>query len=100
MVQAVGRDFSDRRRQFGRGDIRGLKKCVVIGQFLHLPVSGIHQIAAAIAQIDTPQTRHAVEQAVAIAVPKIYPLAARNDARALCIQSGGIGERMQMMGAV
>ena len=71
-----GRDLggkADGRRR------RGLEEGVVKGQFLHLLGGDIGELGAAIADVDAPQPRHAIENTIAVAVINITALGMRDD---------------------
>jgi hypothetical protein len=53
-----------------------------------------------VAEIRGPQTGHAVENAVALAIPNIGPVTADNDARAAGPQRFVAGEWVEMMESV
>jgi len=67
---------------------------------LLLPIGGIAQLAAAVADVYTPQPGHAVENPVAVAVPQVHTFGARDHARAFFVQRLGIGKRMPVMAAI
>ena len=70
---------------------------IVIGELPHLIGGGLNDLLAAIADIDTPKTGHAIENAVAVAVPNIAPIALGNDPQFGVRQGSVIGERVPMM---
>ncbi len=75
----------------------GLKEGVVIGQFAHLPSGDISKFVAAIADIDTPQTGHCIQQFVAFAVGQGHALGTGDNAHAFCRQLVSGGERMHVV---
>jgi hypothetical protein len=95
------------RRQLGQlggegdgGDMRCLEEGVVIGQLVHLRLGHFAQFAAAIADIDTPQPRHPVDDPVALGVGQPHPLGRFHDPRAFAGQRGVLGERVHVVGGV
>ena len=85
-------------QQFGQLDGRrrgGLEEGVVERQLAHLPRGGIDQRALAVADVDAPQAGHRVEDLVAVAVPQVDVVGARDDARALAGQRLEVGEGVQ-----
>ena len=68
MRQAVLRQAGDFLCEQHRGRRSGFEEGVVERQFQHLVACDVGQFGAAIADIDTPQARHAVEDAVAVAI--------------------------------
>ncbi len=100
VVQIAGRQFRDLRGERDRGHMRGLEEGVVIAQLLHLPRGDLGQFLAAIADVDAPEARHAVDDLLALAVGQPDALAARDDARALPGQRGILGEGMHVMRGV
>ena len=80
--------------------MRGLEEGVVERQLEHLLVGRLGKLAAAMADIRRPQAGHAVENALALAVPKVRSVAADDDARAACPQRSVAGERVQMVKSV
>ena len=83
--------------QFCRRAVGGLEKGVVVRQLIHLLVRNVCQFLAAIAQIDTPQTRHAVDDLVALFVPQVHAVGFGDNTGAFVVKAAGIGERMQMV---
>ena len=54
--------------QFHRGLVGTLEKIVVVGQFLQLCVDRVDDAFLAVAQVAAPQSRHAIEHPVTVAV--------------------------------
>ena len=76
------------RRQFGYlpgeqhgGRRRAAEERIVVGQLVHLPERSLGELASAVADIDAPQSRHAVEDLVALAVVDEMPVGAHDHAR-------------------
>ncbi len=61
---------------------------------------GIGQLAAAVADVRGPEAGHAVENALAFAVPDVGTIALDDDARSAAPQRLVIGEGMEMMQGV
>ena len=100
-LEAGRRQLGEPRGELDRGRRRALEEGVVIGQQLHLAARRLDELGAAVAEVDAPQPRHAVEDPVALAVPQPAALGAGDDARARAARElGGIGERVQVMAAV
>ena len=78
----------------------GAKEGVVERQLEHLPVAGLGELLPAVAEIGRPQACHAVENALALAVPNIGPVAAHDDARAASAERLVIGEGVQVVKSV
>ncbi len=97
VVEVRRRDLGQQGRQLGSGRVAGLEEEVVIGQLLHLAGGGVHQLLAAIAQVDAPQAGHAVQNALAFGVFQIDALGPGDDAAAFLVQCLKIGKRMQVM---
>jgi hypothetical protein len=98
LVQPFRGDFGELRRELDRRRRRGLEEGVVVGQLEHLPVGGLGQLLAAIADVDAPQPGHAVEHAVAFRVLEPDALGLGNDAAAALLgQRLVIGEGVQVV---
>ena len=65
-----------------RGRRRRLEEGVVVGQLQHLVVGGLGQLGPAVADIDAPEPRHAVEDRVPLPVIDGRALGAGDDAAA------------------
>ena len=100
VVEMGRRDLGQQGRQFGGGGMAGLEEEVVIGQLLHLSGGGIHQLLAAITQVDAPQARHPVQDAAPVGVFQIDPLGLGDDAAALLVQGLKVGEGMQVVAGI
>ena len=83
MVQITGGHLGNLGGKGYGGDMAGLEEGVVIGQLFHLGCGGGGQFLAAIADVDAPQARHAVDDAVAFGVGQPDTLGRFHDARAL-----------------
>ncbi len=77
--------------------MRALEEIVVVRQFTQLLGRRIDQLLAAVAGVDAPESRHAVEDPVAVRVEDVDALGARDDPRALLVQGLVIRERMQVV---
>ena len=99
-VHARRRDPGQARGQLDRGRGRGLEEGVVEGQLGHLPARRLDQLGAAVADVDAPQARHAVQDAVALAVPEPAAVGAGDQPDVLARELGRIGERVQVMAPV
>ncbi|MNN30625.1 hypothetical protein D3C81_1442790 [compost metagenome] len=93
VVHALRRQLGDRRGQLDGRRVGGLEEQVVVGQFEHLPVRGIGQLAAAVADVDAPQAGHGVEDLLALAVPQVDAVGPGDDARALGAELLVVAER-------
>ena len=100
VVQIARRQFRDLRGQRDGGDVARLEEGVVIAQFFHLLRGDLGQVLAAIADIDAPKARHAVDDLLALAVGQPDALAAGDDPRALLRQRRIIGEGVHVVGGV
>src|SRR6188472_1067328 len=69
-------------------------------QLEHLPVAGLGELFAAVAKIRRPQAGHAVENALALAVPEIRSVAADDDAHSAGAERLVIAERVKMVKSV
>ncbi|MCY1271016.1 hypothetical protein D9M70_195650 [compost metagenome] len=97
VVHAFRRDLGDRLGEFHRRRMRGLEEQVVEGQFPHLPGRRLHQLLAAVADVDAPQAGHAIEDLVAFAVPDVHAFGLGDDPRTLGVQRLVVGERRQVV---
>src|SRR3546814_8721267 len=98
MWRAIVGQACDLRRQHHRPRRRSREKVVVEGQLANLRRRGFDQFLAAIADVDAPQTRHPVEDAMAIAVVDIAALGMGDDAAAAqAFDFGPVGLRGQMV---
>ena len=86
-------------KQHGRRR-RGAEEGVVIGQLVHLADDGVGDLLAAIADIDAPQAREAIEIALAVIVEDVGAFAALDDARAGRVQLLHVREGMKMVGGI
>ena len=100
MVQIARRQFREFGSQRDGGDMGGLEEGVVIGQLLHLLGSDLGKFLAAVADVDAPKARHAVEDPVTLAVGQPDALPARDHPRAFAGKTSGIGERVHVVGGV
>ena len=100
MVELRRRNLGQQFGQFNGRDDGCIEEAVVERQLRHLPGGRIDQFVATITNIHAPQAGHAVEDLVALRIPDIDAVAARDDARATAGQSLGIGKGMHVMGAV
>jgi hypothetical protein len=96
-IELRRRERREQRRQFDHRRMRRLEEGVVVGQFLHLLQRGVGEFASSIAHVHTPQSRHAIDDAIALRVPEIDALGLYDHAAARSIEGAHIGERMQMM---
>ena len=94
------RDRGQHLRQFDRGRVRALEEVVVEGQLLQLLRYRVHDLAAAVAEVAAPQSRHGVEILAAFDVVDVDVLGTRDHARALRAQLVEVREGVQVMGAV
>src|SRR5579864_2981356 len=85
------------RRKFDRPGIRCLEKVIVVGERLESLVPRLGQLLVPISDLDTPKTRHAVDDLLAFGIPQIDAASARDDADALLVQSCSIGKGMNVM---
>ena len=100
MVHPLWCQFGNLGGQSDGGDMAGLKEGVVIGQLIHLALGDFAQFGAAIADVDAPQPRHAVDDLVAFAVSQPDALALRHDPRTFFAQGGVVGERVHVMSSI
>jgi hypothetical protein len=80
--------------------MRGAEERVVERELEHLRVGHLGKLLPAIADISPSIARHPVEDALALAVPDIGPLAAHDDACAASPERAVIGEWVQMVESV
>ena len=99
-IESGRRDLREDARELDRRQMGRLEEGVVVGQFLHLTGDGVDHLLPAIADIDVPQARHAVDDAVAVGIPQIDALCLDDDADAFGIQALRVGEGVQMMRGV
>ncbi|SBV32890.1 protein of unknown function [uncultured Sphingopyxis sp.] len=96
--QAVSGQARDLCRERHRGRRRGLEECVIERQLAHLRRRRLDQFLAAIADIDAPEARHRVEDALAVAVGDMAALGMGDDAAAAeRLDFGPIGLRGKMV---
>ncbi len=82
MVQMRGRQFCNLGGQCDDRRVRCHEEGVVERQFAHLACGRIRQLATAIADVDAPQTGHAIQNVVALAVGQVNAICAGDDPRA------------------
>ncbi len=100
LAEAGRRNLGDLAgEQHGAGR-RAAEEGVVVGQLLHLPVGGLGELLAAVADIDAPQARHAVEDLVALAVVDEGTVGADDHAAAGAAQVLVVGEGVEMVRGV
>ena len=97
MVHAFRRDLGDGFGQFKHRRVGGHEKQVVVRQFAHLLAGRFGQLVTAIADGNTPQAGHAVENLVAFAVPQVHALGVSDDAWADFFQLFEVTERCQVV---
>jgi hypothetical protein len=100
VVEAFGRQLDQELRQFDRGRRGRLEEGVVIGQLQHLPIGGLGQLLAAIADIHAPEPGHAVDEAPALGIPKMDAIGPGDDPHALAIEERAVGEGVEVVGAI
>ena len=76
------------------------KKGVVIGQFAHLVGGHFGQLWPAITDIDTPKSRHRIQNVLAFGIGDINAIGTCDHPRPLFRKLTCCGERMQMMRCV
>ena len=86
--------------QLDGGRVRALEEAVVVRQLLHLTVSGLGELAPAVAERHTPKPRHAVEDTVPFRVVEVHALGMGDDPRAARRQGLVVGERVQVVRGV
>ena len=69
--------------QFDRGRMGRLEEAVVVRQLEHLPVRRLREFTPSVAEVDAPETRHAVEDPVAVGVVEVDAVRLDDDARSL-----------------
>ena len=77
--------------------MRSAEERIVVRQLEHLRMSGVSEFAVAVADIDRPQARHAVEDAIALAIEDVRSFASDDHTRTVVAQRLMVRERMQMM---
>jgi len=80
--------------------MRALEEAVVERQLGHLPRGRVDQFLPAVADVDAPQPRHAVEHLVVVRIVDVDAFTARNDARAFRGECLAVGERVQVVRGV
>ena len=80
--------------------VGGVEEAVVERQLQQLLVGRLGQLLAAVAHVDAPQARHAIEDLFALTVPDVDAVATNHDAGAHAGQRLVVGERMQEVTAV
>src|SRR5262245_15068328 len=100
LIEILGRDLGELARELYDRRMRGAKEGVVVRQLEHLPVGRLGQFLVAVPDICRPQARHAVEDAVALAVPNVGPVAADDNAGAARTKRVVIGEGMKVVKSV
>jgi hypothetical protein len=96
MIELRRRELDQQARQLDGRRVRRLEEAVVERQLEHLRARHVGELGAPVAQRHAPQARHAIEQPAPVRVVQVDALRARDDARALAMQRGVVGERMQM----
>jgi hypothetical protein len=82
LIEIAGSELGKLARQGDDRGVRRLEEGIVERKLDHLVVSRLRERLAPIADVAGPQSRHAVENALAFAVPDIGAVAAHDDARA------------------
>ncbi|CAB5338592.1 hypothetical protein IST4119_00347 [Burkholderia multivorans] len=100
VVEAGRRDFGQHRREFDHRRMRSLEERVVERQLLQLPISGVGQLLAAVADVHAPEPGHAVDDLVAVGVPQIDAVGLHDHAAAGAVQRAHVGERMDVVRGV
>ena len=86
--------------EFNGGRVGTLKKAVVIGQLLELPINRLGNAILTVAQTHTPQPGHAVEYFATLRVVDVGPLRPSDDAAPPFGQLLEVGEGVQIMAAI
>ena len=86
--------------QFHGRHIGGVEKAVVVGQLHHLQIGCLGQLLPTVTNVDAPQAAHGVEDFLAFRVPDVDALAPGDDAGTALRQRVGVGEGVQVVGAV
>ena len=97
MVELRRRQLGEQPRKLDRRRMGALEEAVVERQLAHLARRGVGQFVAAVADVDAPEPRHAVQDLVAVGVVDVHALGAGDDPRALCRERLEVGERMQVV---
>src|SRR6476620_4388983 len=100
LIEVFGGELGKLARQGDDRRVRRLEEGVVERKVYHLVVSRLRERLAPIADVASPQSRHAVENALAFAVPDIGAVAAHDDARAGRPERTVSGEGMKMVKSV
>jgi hypothetical protein len=97
MLELRWRQLGEAPRQLDRGRIGALEKAVVVRQLQHLPIGSLGKFAPAVAECHAPQTRHAIKDAMPLAVEEIHALGTGDHSRAAPGKRACVGEGMQIM---
>ncbi len=97
LLQVRGRDLGELAREGDDGGMRRLEEGVVERQLEHLLIGRLGQLLAAVADVAGPEPRHAVEHALALAVPDVGTVGAHDDAGPARTHRLVIGEGVQMV---
>ena len=100
MIEPFRRNLRDFLGKRASRRMSALEEGIVIRQFDELALDRLYDFSASISQAYIPQSRHSIENAHAIIVKNIDPLAVRNHTGSALVQLGVIGERVQMMGRI
>src|ERR1051326_3585418 len=97
VLMTFGQKLGQPVREFGRPGVRGFEEVIVIGKRVERVATGAGEFLVAVAELNAPQSRHAVDELFAVGIPEINSLGSRYDADAFAIQRFGLRERMNVV---
>jgi hypothetical protein len=100
VIQVVRRELRQLRRELDRRLGGALEEAVVVGQLGHLLRRHRAEFRPPVADVHAPQPGEGIQQLVALAIPDIDALAARQQPRAALGQRRVVVERMQVVGGI